>query len=453
MFIGREKELKELNRSYNKFGFHCALVYGKPHLGKAAFIREFADRKRCIWLHFPEANEKVLLSLLAESIHEQYYDSCKTNIADWEDLFNVLADIYQMDKCVVVFEEFQNAAFVNENFIPLLETYMKKHFVGANIYLILKSSDVSFVENNIVTSANSKRYRTKIELKELDYLEAYAFLQTFCHKDALLLYSCLGGSPYYLSKVDSSLSALDNLERFFFKDKGRLYETPSQTSMRELREQTLYNSILYAVAAGNERFNDIYSVVGEEQRKLNKYIKMLRSFSILERITPYGDDPETGRKGMYVFAENGCRFWFRYVLAEKRIDEVEIDNPFFERTFEQICMQYLKVQNRKRNLPFAAAEFGRWWGSTSSKDNQPEIDIIAADETGKNAILCECKWSGSPATVDEVKALIEKKSLIGDIEDADYMFFSRPGFAPEAVRYVKYNPKVELLGLDDLFAF
>lgn len=453
MLIGREKELKELNRSYDKFGFHCALVYGKSHLGKAAFIREFADSKSRIWLHFPAVNEKMLLSNLAESIHEQYYDSCKRDIAGWEDLFNVLADIYEMEKYVIVFEEFQNAAFVNESFLPLLETYMKKHFIGANIYLILKSSDVAFVEDNILTSANSKRYRTKIELKELDYQEAYEFLQAFSYEDALLLYSCIGGSPYYLSKVDESLSARENLEKFFFKDKGRLYENPSQTSMRELREQTLYNSILHAVAAGNERFNDIYSVVGEEQRKLNKYIKMLRSFSILERITPYGDDPETGRKGMYVFAENGCRFWFRYVLDDKKIYDVEVDDPFFEKPFEQICMQYLRAQNKHCNLPFTATKFGRWWGSTSSKDDQPEIDIIAADETGKRAILCECKWSGSPVTADEVKALIEKKNLISNIEDADYMFFSRPGFSPEAVRHVKYNPKVKLLGLDDLFEF
>lgn len=154
-----------------------------------------------------------------------------------------------------------------------------------------------------------------------------------------------------------------------------------------------------------------------------------------------------------MFAENGCRFWFRYVLAEKRIDEVELGDSFFDKPFEQICMQYLKARNRKHNLPFTAAEFGRWWGSTSSKDDQPEIDTIAANESGKKAILCECKWSGSPATVEEVKALIEKKNLISDIEDADYMFFSRPGFGPEAVRYVKYNPKVELLGLDDLFEF
>lgn len=452
MLIGREKELKELNRSYDKFGFHCALIYGRPRLGKHAFIWEFTAGKKYIWLRFSEVNEKMLLSLLTRSILEQVLILDEFEITSWENLFDLLAELSYTEKCVVIFEEFQNAAFVNENFIPLLETYMKKRFADTNMYLILKSSDVSFVKN-ILSSANSKRYRTNIEFKELDYQEAYAFLKPFSYEDALLLYSCIGGSPYYLSKVDDSLSAWENLERFFFKDKGRLYENPSQTSMRELREQTLYNSILYAVAAGNERFNDIYSVVGEEQRKLNKYIKMLRSFSILERITPYGDDPETGRKGIYVFAENGCRFWFRFVLDDKTIDQVGIDDPFFEKPFEQICMQYLKAQNRRHKLPFTAAEFGRWWGSTSSKNDQPEIDIIAADESGKKAILCECKWSGSPVTVDEVKALIEKKSLISDIEDAHYMFFSRSGFAPDAVRYVKYNQKVELLGLNDLFDF
>ncbi len=444
MFIGRREELAELNTSYNADAFRCASIYGKRHIGKTALVREFVRDKNCIWLNIPEMNEKMILRSLSSSLREQLGDETLPDFDVWERVLDTVIELCELERYVVVINEPQHAAAASKNFLQVLNTYIEAHLAATSTFLV-------FVTDNASFARDIPYCHLKIELEEFHYLEAYEFLKSYSHENAIFLYSCIGGSPFYLSEIDSSLSVLGNLERFFFKDKGRLYENPSQTLMKALREQALYNSILYAIAFGEEQFNSLVPLIGDEQTKVMKYIKMMRDFSILERSTPYGDDPVKGRKGLYTFVENGTRFWFRYVVDGKGVDKVDINDVFFEKPFEQICTQYLQIQNERENLPFAASQFGSWWGSTGKKGAQPEIDIIAADETGKQAILCECKWSGKPVTCKEVKALTAKETLISGLEDTQFIFFSRPGYAAETKKSYKTNPRIQLLELKDLF--
>ena len=446
MFIGRQKELSELNNAYNQGAFRCALIYGKHHIGKTALIREFVRDKNCVWLNIPEMNEKMILRSVSNSVREQTGDYDLPDFDGWERALETVIELCGPERYVIVINEPQHALAATGEFIHLLQTSIDSRLSDSNTYLILASSDAVFADNQALPHC-----QVKIELKEFDYLEAYEFLKAYSHESALFLYSCIGGSPFYLSEIDRSISAIGNLERFFFKDKGRLYENPSQTLMKELREQALYNSILFAIASGEEQLNNLAPLIGDDQAKVLKYIKMMRAFGILERSTPYGDDPVKGRKGSYTFVENGSRFWFRYVIDGKGVDQVDINDPFFERPFEQICTQYLQILNSREKLPFAAAEFGRWWGSTGKRDSQPGIDIVVADETGKRAILCECKWSGKPVTDDEVETLRQKKNLLKGIEDAGFIFFSRPGYTTDTKKNYNADPKVRLLELKDLF--
>ena len=449
MFIGRQKELAELNTAYNRDVFQSALIYGKHHIGKTALIREFVRDKNCIWLNIPEMNEKMILRSVSGSLREQLGDEALPDFDVWEHVMETLIEQCELERYVIVINEPQHATAASKNFLHVLQSSIDNHLADSRSFLILVTSDTSFVRDQILSAFSY--CHVQIELKEFNYLEAYEFLKSYSHKNALFLYACIGGSPFYLSEIDSSISVLGNLERFFFKDKGRLYENPSQTLMRELREQALYNSILYAIASGEEQLNNLSPLIGEDQSKILKYIKMMRDFGILERSTPYGDDPVKGRKGLYTFIENGSRFWFKYVIDGKGVDKVDINDSFFEKPFEQICTQYLQIQNERGKLPFTVSEFGRWWGSTGKRDAQPEIDIVAADETGKQAILCECKWSGKPVTSEEVVTLTEKEDLINGIEDTQFIFFSRPGYATETKKSYKLNPCVQLLDLKDLF--
>ena len=62
MFVGRDKELEQLERIYNQRGFYAVLVTGAQGIGKTAFIEEFCKRKKNIFFIAPPENSVVCVS-------------------------------------------------------------------------------------------------------------------------------------------------------------------------------------------------------------------------------------------------------------------------------------------------------------------------------------------------------------------------------------------------------
>ena len=58
MFIGREQELKTLNRLYNSNKFEFTVIYGRRRVGKTVLIREFIKNKDVIFFTGVETNLK-----------------------------------------------------------------------------------------------------------------------------------------------------------------------------------------------------------------------------------------------------------------------------------------------------------------------------------------------------------------------------------------------------------
>ena len=56
MFIGREKELGNLNRLYASDKFEFAVIYGRRRVGKTAIINEFTKEKPSICFTGVETN-------------------------------------------------------------------------------------------------------------------------------------------------------------------------------------------------------------------------------------------------------------------------------------------------------------------------------------------------------------------------------------------------------------
>src|SRR5215469_4457013 len=78
---------------------------------------------------------------------------------------------------------------------------------------------------------------------------------------------------------------------------------------------------------------------------------------------------------------------FDYVYKEKILPQLP---EYMGSIFENICMQYMKRQNKAMALPFVFDDIGRWWGNNPLEKRQEEIDLIAI--SGSAAIFGECKW-------------------------------------------------------------
>ena len=70
MFVGREKELRDLDKMYHSDKFEFAVIYGRRRVGKTALISHFIQDKKAIYFMGVESNEKQNLENFSKSILE-----------------------------------------------------------------------------------------------------------------------------------------------------------------------------------------------------------------------------------------------------------------------------------------------------------------------------------------------------------------------------------------------
>lgn len=78
MFIGREHELKELNRMYETEQFQMPVIYGRRRVGKSTLIREFTEGKRAIVFTAVESTMEKNLQLFSRCIYSALLPQMQT---------------------------------------------------------------------------------------------------------------------------------------------------------------------------------------------------------------------------------------------------------------------------------------------------------------------------------------------------------------------------------------
>ena len=71
VFIGREKELADLNGMYAQRSFQRFVLYGRRRVGKTALINEFCKDKPTVFFSALNASDKENLEALSKAIYEK----------------------------------------------------------------------------------------------------------------------------------------------------------------------------------------------------------------------------------------------------------------------------------------------------------------------------------------------------------------------------------------------
>lgn len=253
----------------------------------------------------------------------------------------------------------------------------------------------------------------------------------------------MGGIPHYLKQFDDRLSLGESICKNILSRGSILYSEVEFLMRQELRETAVYNTLLKTVAMGNTKLNDIYQKTQIEKSKLSVYLKNLTELGILCREFSMEDGMKTQanvHRGLYQVTDHFFRFWYAFVfpnLSELEAGDAEgvwnyVVEPELDRyvsyPFEEICRQYLRLENRENVLPFHFTRIGRWWNKTD------EVDIMAFDQNRENFLLGECKYKNSPFSMEDLRRLQGKFVPKDRNSRVFYWLFSRSGFSDEVVR-------------------
>jgi len=315
MFVGRQTELEQLNNAYTNDGFVCAAIYGRRHIGKTSLISEFIKDKDAIYFSARELTDKYNLEAFTQKVALHFGLSAE-NIDSWEAAFESVYKQMSDSRLVLVLDNYTDACLTNKELSAIIKASIESFFKNTNLFLILCCNHMSAFDREVIGKDSLlKEYVTlELNVKGLSFADACAFMKGFAPGDQEKLYSCIGGTPLYLSLIDNSISADENINRLFFTSAGFIQNDISMALQKELIGPAVYNSILRAIAYGKQKSKDILEDTGEDKSKAHKYINVLIAMGILYREVPEGEDPLVSRKGTYHFEDNAYRFWYRYVL-------------------------------------------------------------------------------------------------------------------------------------------
>ena len=438
MFIGRERELKALNKIYDSNKFEFAVIYGRRRIGKTELIKQFLGDKKAIYFMGIESNAKLNLENFSKSILEFNTGiRADTSFSNFQAALEYVFQLAENERIILAIDEYPYVARSSKSLASTLQLLIDKYKDTSKLMLILCGSSMSYMEDHVLSykAPLYGRRTAQIKLLPFDFEETCRYLANMSGEDKALMYGAVGGTPQYLLQVSDKLSVEENIKNTYLNPISFLYEEPTNLLKQEVREPAIYTAIITAIATGASRMADISTKVGEDTSVCTTYIKNLISLGIVQKETPYGE--KASRKTIYSIADNMFRFWYRFVLENNSIIARGADDlaykriePYFTdymgKVFEDISAQYLWKLLVTGKSPIEFTSLGRWWGNDPRTRSQTEIDIMG-EQDKNSALFAECKWTNEKIDLGVLETLVQRSELFA-YKNVHLFLFAKSGF-------------------------
>lgn len=480
MFIAREKELKFLNDIYHAKGGQLVVLYGRRRVGKTEVLREFCKDKQHVFYSCTQTIDSAQLKNFSNAMFKEDIPAKKYigSFDNWESALKSCLDLpYNSDKKLVVIDEFPYMCQANSSIPSILQNLFDSDFKDSEIMLVLCGSSMSFIEKDLLSEKNPLYGRATgiYRMTEMDFYDSCKFFPNFSAEDKVYTYSILGGIPHYLKQFNDCDSLEENIKDRILTKGCVLYSEVEFLLHQELREVSVYNSIIQAIASGSTKLSEISqkslidnsSKTGIYLRNLNELGLVVKEFPVTEKQKKTGNS----RNGYYRLTDSFFRFWYNFCFSNLSVlEDGDVGglyeytvkpglNHFASLAFEDVCRQFIKRQQLNGSLPFRYSKIGRWFGKTSVKDDsmpggskiiESEADIFCTDAHYDNYIVGECKFKNSPFAYSDYMNVISKFYNLKDKATFYYYLFSKSGFSDSVLEVGNENSDVYLYDLEQV---
>ncbi len=440
MFIGREKERKQLEASFKKNDNDIVILYGREGVGKTTLVKEFVKDKHMVYYQARELSEKE---------QNRYFDKKKEEVSKF-------LLIPTREKCVLVIDEFDLMQKGYKTFFQDFISYLNTLPIG-QVMVLLVSSSVQWVENKMADEAPELigEVSSFIKLREFTFLEMVDRFPNSTTEDIITIYGILGGVPEYLDLWNPKESVRKNIIRLFLDEHAPLKKEPSRFLKTVLRELPFYNTILSVLAEDMPKLNYLYNRTGFSRAKISVYIKNLIQLDVATKIFSFEPDKRDAvQKGLYGITDSLLKFYFKLIYPN--ISELSLLTPeeFFakyikdelpgimEYAYIKVCREFMDLMSRYDRLPEKFGNFGSLYGKTGF------IPLVSRSENGK-IVVGECKWSSKPMTMKDFETLLDNTNQLG--KEADYYYlFSKEGFAQDLAAMAQNMDNINTISLEDM---
>lgn len=415
-FLDRTREVSNLLEVLRSPRFEFVIVYGRRRIGKTTLV------SKCV-----EGNSHLFYTGIDGSafsnvrgFHErasEVFPGVNDLKVEYRPVFTHLKDLVD----VLVLDEYPYMIKKDPELNSILQELVDHVLKRGKLKLVLMGSSVSMMKTLMADPSPLFGRRTfTLKLEPLDFFSFAEFFPSLPIEELVEIYGFTDGIPYYIERVQPPF--WDWMERELQLQSFILDELDMLIRM-EFREPAMYWDILDAIGSGKRRQNEIASFAGISSTDVSPYLRNLLWTEMITRDYPVNDlaRPVDTRhrpllkNGRYALNDNFLKFWFRFIapnltlMHQKTLSVASIQEgypPYLGEVFESICRQYVKKTCSHDYI-------GRWWGKADDGTTQ-EIDILAFNNAGPEAVVGECKWS------HDVDARAIARELQGKIPSIKY---------------------------------
>lgn len=461
MFIGRKKELAQLNSVLKRPAASMIVMRGRRRIGKSRLIKEFIKPfKSYIFMGLPPTAAITAQDQRHEFSRQfkQYFSFVNTS-DDWGDLFTVLANACKDERVVIVFDEISWMATGDENFLGKLKTVWDLHFSeNSQLILILCGSVSAWIEKNILSSTGYLgRPTLHMTIEELPLEDCYKFwnnkknnLSSF---EIFKILAVTGGVPRYLELINPNISAEDNIRNLCFNVHSALYDEFKYIfsdiyGKRSAMYQQIVKKLDKDKATRDELIQAISIATGGD---ISEYLHDLEVGGFIAREYTWNITTKMqSHLSHYRLRDNYTRFYVKYILPNKakikngQFEHISINNLPGWNAILALQFENLVINNNKKIIEFLAIKpediilAGPYFQRKTTRQQGCQIDYMI--QTKHDVIyICEIKFKRGEIAIDiidevqekikrlKVPKYISKRSVLihvngvkDEVRDADY---------------------------------
>jgi len=432
--IGRETELKELQRCVDSDHSEFVIVYGRRRVGKTFLIDYFFDGKYDFsFVGGHRLTKEKQLRNFAKALKRYAKFEKIPELVDWDDAFDALEEYLESlpdDKRKIIFiDELPWIDTPQSEFVAALETFWNSWGARrSDIVFVASGSASSWMMDKLVENPGGLhgRITNNIYVRPFTLKETEEYLLSrnivWDHYHILQLYMVMGGIPFYLSLLDPEETLAGNIDRLFFRQNSALSVELDELYNAVFNKADRYIEIAELLYSNKQglTYTEIQKATKMDGESLTRVLKNLVRCDFVISYQQYGNKT----KGtIYRLLDFYTLFYYKFVSGNDSKDGQWWTHNFSSHSveswqglsFELVCMTHIPQIRQALGISGMSTSASSWRyvsGKKNPDERGAQIDLVI--ERGDHFVhLCEMKFSASPyiITSDYAEKIRNRMSL------------------------------------------
>jgi uncharacterized protein len=429
--IGREEEIKVLQKTFQSNKSEFIAVYGRRRVGKTFLIRSaFEDNFTFYITGSANVSLNRQLSNFYNVLQKKDASTTYKQANDWFQAFDDLGNFIEKSsekKKVIFIDELPWFDTQKSGFIQALEYFWNSWAsLRDDIILVVCGSAAAWMINKLINNRGGLHNRTTKRIKVVPFKlrECESFLAdkniVLAKYQIIQLYMALGGIPFYWDEVISGKSAMQNIEQICFTRNGLLRDEFDNLYRSLFKDYDKHLAIVEALSQKSKGLtrDEILKIAKlNNGGSLTRLLKELEESGFIRKYNPFG---KKTREGTYQLIDNFTNFYLKF-MQNSEIEGFSwismIDSPQYRAwsgySFEQVCLYHLAEIKKALGVSSVITTTSSW----RSKKSETGVQIDLVIDRRDNVInICEIKYSINPFEIDK-KYNLDLSNKIGIFKD------------------------------------